>query len=354
MIRLVAVASFAHRASLGQLHSRLVRPIRIGSAHRRRPGGQPDRRPGDPGPGRLRWGQPAHPPHRGRPGDRLLGLGHQLRQRRSGPRATCRRRLPGPAPRSVASCRWPTCCSVGFEIYPILLALVKLPIPRARPMHGPGQSTRALRSGLRPPPPPPPSGPEVGPDPRCRADRPGTTVVWMRENTLKTAWSKGEPTIGLWLSAAEPFTVEMLCRGRVRLHLPRHPARPGRLPQRRAGPPGPDGIGRRSRSLRAPVERTGHHRQAPRRRDDGHHRPDGQHGGRGRGRGCGLPLRPARAPGASARPGRHRRPRARLLRRRQRAGGLHPDDRDRDRAWRTWTRSSRCLASMPSTSARPI
>ncbi len=30
MIRLVAVASFAHRASLGQLHSRLVRPIRIG------------------------------------------------------------------------------------------------------------------------------------------------------------------------------------------------------------------------------------------------------------------------------------------------------------------------------------
>ncbi len=32
MIRLVAVASFAHRASLGQLHSRLVRPIRIGSS----------------------------------------------------------------------------------------------------------------------------------------------------------------------------------------------------------------------------------------------------------------------------------------------------------------------------------
>ena len=30
MIRLVAVASFAHRASLGQLHSKLVRPIRIG------------------------------------------------------------------------------------------------------------------------------------------------------------------------------------------------------------------------------------------------------------------------------------------------------------------------------------
>jgi trk system potassium uptake protein TrkH len=30
MIRIVAVASFAHRASLGQLHSRLVRPIRIG------------------------------------------------------------------------------------------------------------------------------------------------------------------------------------------------------------------------------------------------------------------------------------------------------------------------------------
>ena len=30
MIRLVAVASFAHRASLGQLHSRMVRPIRIG------------------------------------------------------------------------------------------------------------------------------------------------------------------------------------------------------------------------------------------------------------------------------------------------------------------------------------
>lgn len=32
MIRIVAVASFAHRASLGQLHSRLVRPIRIGSS----------------------------------------------------------------------------------------------------------------------------------------------------------------------------------------------------------------------------------------------------------------------------------------------------------------------------------
>lgn len=30
MIRLVAVASFAHRSSLGQLHSRLVRPVRIG------------------------------------------------------------------------------------------------------------------------------------------------------------------------------------------------------------------------------------------------------------------------------------------------------------------------------------
>ncbi len=32
MIRIVAVASFAHRSSLGQLHSRLVRPIRIGSS----------------------------------------------------------------------------------------------------------------------------------------------------------------------------------------------------------------------------------------------------------------------------------------------------------------------------------
>lgn len=32
----------------------------------------------------------------------------------------------------------------------------------------------------------------------------------MRENTLKTAWSRGESTIGLWLSVAEPFTVELL------------------------------------------------------------------------------------------------------------------------------------------------
>ena len=32
----------------------------------------------------------------------------------------------------------------------------------------------------------------------------------MRENTLKTAWAKGDPTIGLWLSAGDPFTVEML------------------------------------------------------------------------------------------------------------------------------------------------
>jgi len=32
----------------------------------------------------------------------------------------------------------------------------------------------------------------------------------MRENTLKTAWSKGDPTVGLWLSAADPVTVEML------------------------------------------------------------------------------------------------------------------------------------------------
>jgi 4-hydroxy-2-oxoheptanedioate aldolase len=32
----------------------------------------------------------------------------------------------------------------------------------------------------------------------------------MRENTLKTAWAAGEPTVGLWLSAADPFTVEML------------------------------------------------------------------------------------------------------------------------------------------------
>lgn len=32
----------------------------------------------------------------------------------------------------------------------------------------------------------------------------------MRENTLKTAWGRGEPTVGLWLSAADPFTVEML------------------------------------------------------------------------------------------------------------------------------------------------
>ncbi len=32
----------------------------------------------------------------------------------------------------------------------------------------------------------------------------------MRENTLKTAWAAGDPTIGLWLSAADPVTVEML------------------------------------------------------------------------------------------------------------------------------------------------
>ncbi len=32
----------------------------------------------------------------------------------------------------------------------------------------------------------------------------------MRENTLKTAWGKGDPTVGLWLSAADPVTVEML------------------------------------------------------------------------------------------------------------------------------------------------
>ncbi len=32
----------------------------------------------------------------------------------------------------------------------------------------------------------------------------------MRENTLKTAWANGEPTLGLWLSAADPATVEML------------------------------------------------------------------------------------------------------------------------------------------------
>ena len=32
----------------------------------------------------------------------------------------------------------------------------------------------------------------------------------MRENTLKTAWANGDPTIGLWLSAADPVTVEQL------------------------------------------------------------------------------------------------------------------------------------------------
>lgn len=32
----------------------------------------------------------------------------------------------------------------------------------------------------------------------------------MRENTLKTAWAAGEPTLGLWLSAADPVTVENL------------------------------------------------------------------------------------------------------------------------------------------------
>lgn len=32
----------------------------------------------------------------------------------------------------------------------------------------------------------------------------------MRENTLKTAWRDGRSTLGLWLSAAEPATVEQL------------------------------------------------------------------------------------------------------------------------------------------------
>jgi 4-hydroxy-2-oxoheptanedioate aldolase len=32
----------------------------------------------------------------------------------------------------------------------------------------------------------------------------------MRENTLKTAWSDGRTTLGLWLSAADPATVEQL------------------------------------------------------------------------------------------------------------------------------------------------
>jgi 4-hydroxy-2-oxoheptanedioate aldolase len=32
----------------------------------------------------------------------------------------------------------------------------------------------------------------------------------MRENSLKTAWRNGEPTVGLWLSAADPVTVEVL------------------------------------------------------------------------------------------------------------------------------------------------
>lgn len=32
----------------------------------------------------------------------------------------------------------------------------------------------------------------------------------MRENTLKTAWSQGKPTLGLWLSNADPVAVEQL------------------------------------------------------------------------------------------------------------------------------------------------
>ncbi len=32
MIRILAVASFAHRAALGQLHQRLIRPVRVGSS----------------------------------------------------------------------------------------------------------------------------------------------------------------------------------------------------------------------------------------------------------------------------------------------------------------------------------
>ncbi|MEM7273822.1 MAG: aldolase/citrate lyase family protein [Actinomycetota bacterium] len=32
----------------------------------------------------------------------------------------------------------------------------------------------------------------------------------MRTNTLKTAWHNGDPTIGLWLGAADPVTVEQL------------------------------------------------------------------------------------------------------------------------------------------------
>jgi 4-hydroxy-2-oxoheptanedioate aldolase len=32
----------------------------------------------------------------------------------------------------------------------------------------------------------------------------------MRENTLKTAWNAGRPTIGLWLSTADPASVEQL------------------------------------------------------------------------------------------------------------------------------------------------
>ncbi|MEM9561041.1 MAG: TrkH family potassium uptake protein [Actinomycetota bacterium] len=132
MIRLVAVASFAHRASLGQLHSRLVRPIRIGPTIL-------DDRVANQIIGLVILALAAFGA-----GSLLIVLtGVDLVTAFSASATSFGNVGPGLGAVSADFLAIPAFGRMvsivlmvlgRLEIYPILLALVKLPIPRARPM----------------------------------------------------------------------------------------------------------------------------------------------------------------------------------------------------------------------------